>query len=59
MDLVGNNDDIAVVTETFKESAMPFIGMMRFWSAASTQMSLMPVASVPITMAVPPFMSVS
>ena len=42
---------IAVVTETFSESAMPFIGMIMFWSAASTHCCEMPVASVPITIA--------
>ena len=38
---------MAVVTDTLSESAMPFMGMMMFWSAASTQASEIPVASVP------------
>ena len=49
--LIASNVTIAVVTDTFKESAIPFIGMMMFWSAASTQAWEMPVASVPITKA--------
>ena len=49
--LMASKVTIAVVTDTLSESAMPFIGMMMFWSAASTQAWEMPVASVPITRA--------
>lgn len=51
--LTASKVTIAVVTDTLRESAMPFIGIIMFWSASWTQISDIPVASVPITMAEP------
>ena len=49
--LTASKVTMAVVTLTLRESAMPFIGMMMFWSAALPQVSDNPVASVHITKA--------
>lgn len=50
---------IAALTDTLSESSCPFIGMRMWASAAWRQGSVRPVASVPMTKAVPRRMSVS
>ena len=50
---------MAALTDTFRESILPSIGILMWASAAFLHTSLRPVDSVPITMAVPHFISVS
>lgn len=57
--LTASKSSTAALTDTLSESRMPSIGMRMWASAALRQMSVRPVASVPITIAVPHLMSVS
>ena len=57
--LTASKSNTAALTDTLSESRMPSIGMRMWASAALRQMSVRPVASVPITIAVPHLMSVS
>ena len=57
--LTASNIRIAAETDTLRESRRPSIGILICASAAFLHASVSPVASVPMTMAVPPFMSVS
>ena len=57
--LTASNMRMAADTETFRESSLPSIGIFMWASAAFLHTFVSPVASVPMTMAVPPFMSVS
>ena len=50
---------MAALTLTFSESSLPSIGMRMWAEAASRQALPRPVASVPITSAVAPVMSLS
>ena len=57
--LTASKSSTAALTDTLSESRMPSIGMRMWASADLRQMSVRPVASVPITIAVPHLMSVS
>lgn len=57
--LTASKSSTPALTDTLSESRMPSIGMRMWASAALRQMSVRPVASVPITIAVPHLMSVS
>ena len=57
--LTASKSSTAALTDTLRESRMPSIGMRICASAALRQMSVSPVASVPITIAVPHRISVS
>ena len=57
--LTASNKSMAALTDTFKESSAPSIGIRICASAAWRHTSVSPVASVPITKAVAPRISVS
>ena len=57
--LTASNIRIAADTDTLRESSFPSIGIFIWASATFLHASVRPVASVPMTIAVPPFMSVS
>ena len=55
--LTASNNRIAALTETLRESSRPSMGMRMWASAASLHISVSPVDSVPITIAVGRLMS--
>ena len=57
--LTASKSRMAALTDTLSESSCPFMGMRMCASAASRHVSVSPVASVPMTIAVAWVMSVS
>ena len=57
--LTASYSKMAALTLTFSESSLPNMGILICASAACRHTSVSPVASVPITVAVPRRMSVS